>query len=261
MEYPKECILEKPLIFDTHAHYDDERFDGIRDELLYGMHQNGVEKIVTCGCDGVSSRNAITIAEKYSFVYAAVGIHPCNIDSGTTIDELRMLAMHKKCVAIGEIGLDYYWEPDKKEIQKQIFLEQISLAKELDLPVLVHDREAHADTIEILLKTKPRGVLHCFSGSAESAKMITDIGMYIGVGGVITFKNAKKLPEVVASIPSDKLLLETDCPYLAPEPYRGKLCHSGLITLTAQKIAEIRGESCENILKICNKNAKELFGL
>ena len=125
----------------------------------------------------------------------------------------------------------------------------------------MHDREAHTDTIEILLKTKPRGVLHCFSGSVESAKLITDIGMYIGVGGVITFKNAKKLPEVVTSIPADKLLLETDCPYLAPEPYRGKLCHSGMISLTAQKIAEIRGETRENILKICNKNAKELFGL
>lgn len=261
MEYPKDCILEKALIFDTHAHYDDDRFSENLDELMCSMQQNGVEKIITCGCDGESSKSALAIAEKYPFVYAAVGIHPCNIDSGTTIHELRQLANHEKCVAIGEIGLDYYWESENKVEQKEIFKAQIDLAKELNLPVLVHDREAHADTIEILLKTKPRGVLHCFSGSVESAKLITDIGMYIGVGGVITFKNAKKLPEVVASIPDDKLLLETDCPYLAPEPYRGKLCHSGMISLTAKKIAEIRGETRENILKICNKNAKELFGL
>ena len=261
MEYPNECILEQPLIFDTHAHYDDDRFDGMLDELMNSMHLYGVEKIITCGCDGSSSNAALTIAEKYPFVYAAVGIHPCNIDSGTTIEEIKQLAKHKKCVAIGEIGLDYYWESDKKEEQKEIFSNQIELAKELNLPVLVHDREAHSDTIDILLKTKPRGVLHCFSGSVESARLITDMGMYIGVGGVITFKNAKKLPEVVASIPNDKLLLETDCPYLAPEPYRGKLCYSGMISLTAQKIAEIRGEKRENLLKICNKNAKELFGL
>lgn len=261
MEYPKDCILEKALIFDTHAHYDDDRFSENLDELMCSMQQNGVEKIVTCGCDGESSKAALAIAEKYPFVYAAVGIHPCNIDSDTTIYELRQLANHEKCVAIGEIGLDYYWESENKVEQKEIFKAQIDLAKELNLPVLVHDREAHADTIEILLKTKPRGVLHCFSGSVESAKLITDIGMYIGVGGVITFKNAKKLPDVVRIIPDELLLVETDCPYLAPEPYRGKLCHSGMIKYTADKIAEIRGTTTENILNLTAKNAKKMLNL
>lgn len=261
MEYPNECILSSPLIFDTHAHYDDERFDGMRDGLLESMHQNGVSGIVTCGCDKTSSEAALLLAEKYSFVYAALGIHPCNIDSGTTVDDIRHLAAHKKCVAIGEIGLDYYWEPEKKDKQIEIFEQQLILAKELDLPVLVHDREAHEDTLNILLKHKPKGVLHCFSGSVETAKQLVDIGMYIGVGGVVTFKNARKLPEVVAAIPDNRLLLETDCPYLAPEPYRGKLCHSGLIALTAKKVAEIRNTSSENILNLSMQNAKSLFNL
>ena len=261
MEYPKECILSSQLIFDTHAHYDDERFDDVRNELLETMHQNGVGGIVTCGCDKESSKSALSLAERYPYVYAAVGIHPCNIDSGTTIHEIRQLASQNKCVAIGEIGLDYYWEPEKKEEQIEIFEKQIILAKELDLPILVHDREAHEDTLKILLKHRPKGVVHCFSGSVQTAKQLTDIGMYIGVGGVVTFKNARKLPEVVAAIPDDKLLLETDCPYLAPEPYRGKLCHSGLIALTAQKVAEIRNTSCENVLKLSFENAKNLFGI
>ena len=261
MVYPNECILNSPLIFDTHAHYDDERFEGIRDELLESMHQNGVGKIVTCGCDKVSSEAALSLAEKHPFVYAAVGIHPCNIDSGTTVDDIRRLATHKRCVAVGEIGLDYYWEPEKKAKQIDFFEKQILLAKELNLPVLVHDREAHEDTLNILLKHKPKGVLHCFSGSVETAKQLIDIGMYIGIGGVVTFKNARKLPEVVAAIPDDRLLLETDCPYLAPEPYRGKLCHSGLIALTAQKVAEIRNTSREEVLNLSMQNAKSLFGL
>ena len=217
--------------------------------------------IVTCGCDKDSCKKALSIAQNHNFVNAAVGIHPCNTDSGTTVEDIERLAQHKKCVAIGEIGLDYYWEPDKKNEQKQIFISQIELAKKLDLPIIVHDREAHADTLQILKEYRPKGVVHCYSGSPEMANEIIKIGMYIGVGGVVTFKNAKRLPEVVEAIPEDRLLIETDAPYLAPVPYRGETCHSGLIPLTAKKIAEIRKTTAKEILKITAKNAKTLFGI
>ena len=261
MNYAEECILDSPLIFDSHAHLDDVKFDGIRDELIEKMQANGVAGIVTCGCDGDSSRAALSLAEKYGFIYAAVGIHPENLESNTPISEIRLLAAHKKCVAIGEIGLDYYWNSDNRDEQLKVFEEQILLAKELSLPVIVHDREAHEDTLTLLKKYKPQGVVHCFSGSAEMAKEILKTGMYIGVGGVITFKNAKRLPEVLKIIPDDRLLLETDCPYLAPEPYRGKLCHSGLIALTAKKVADVRNCDPCFILKQTKKNAETLFGI
>lgn len=260
MDYSSDFSTTAP-IFDTHSHYDDERFDDIRDELFQEMHQNGVCGIVTCGCDEASSKAALQMAEQYDFVYAAVGIHPGNIDSGTTVEQIKNLASHKKCVAIGEIGLDYYWVDDNKQSQIEIFEKQIMLAKELDLPIIVHDRDAHGDTLEILKKHKPKGVVHCFSGSVEMAQEIIKLGLYIGVGGVITFKNAKKLPDVVKIIPDDLLLVETDCPYLAPEPYRGKTCHSGMINLTAAKIAEIRQTTPEQILSLTSENAKKLFNL
>lgn len=256
--YSDDLINSYP-IFDTHAHYDDERFDSIRDELFLEMHQNGVCGIVSCGCDEASSKRALKMAEQNDFVYAAVGIHPGNIDSGTTPEQIRSLATHPKCVAIGEIGLDYYWVDDNKPQQIDIFERQILLAKELDLPILVHDRDAHGDTLEILKKYKPKGVVHCYSGSVEMAEEIIKLGMYIGVGGVVTFNNAKKLPDVVKIIPDELLLVETDCPYLAPVPYRGKLCHSGMIKYTAQKIAEIRGTTTVQILNLTAKNAKNLF--
>lgn len=248
-------------IFDTHSHYDDERFNDIRDELFRTMHQNGVCGIVTCGCDDISSKAALKMAEDYDFVYAAVGIHPGSIDSGTTVEQIAALATHKKCVAIGEIGLDYYWVDDNKQSQIEIFEKQIEIAKKLDLPIIVHDRDAHGDTLEILKKHKPKGVVHCYSGSAEMAEEIIKLGMYIGVGGVITFNNAKKLPDVVRIVPDELLVVETDCPYLAPVPYRGRLCHSGMIKYTAEKIAEIRGTTVEEILKLTANNAKKLFNL
>ncbi len=248
-------------IFDTHSHYEDPRFDEIRDKLFNEMHQNGVCGIVTCGCDEQSSKAAIKMSEDYDFIYAAVGIHPGNIDSGTRPEQIKALATHKKCVAIGEIGLDYYWVDDNKTQQIEIFEKQIKLAKELDLPIIVHDRDAHGDTLEILKRHKPKGVVHCYSGSVEMAHEIIKLGMHIGVGGVITFNNAKKLPDVVKIIPDQLLLVETDCPYLAPVPYRGKLCHSGLIKYTAQKIAEIRGTTTEQILNLTAKNAKNLFNI
>ncbi|MBO4693471.1 MAG: TatD family hydrolase [Clostridia bacterium] len=260
MIYPDELKLFKNLIIDTHAHYDDEKFDGIRDELLCSLNKNGVDKIVTCAVDGFSAEKTLALAEKYDFVYAAVGIHPGNLQSGTTVEEIRVLSSHEKCVAIGEIGLDYYWTSDNRKEQLKFFEDQIILANELDLPIIVHDRDAHADTLEILKHYKPQGVLHCFSGSTETAMGIIKLGMYIGVGGIVTFKNAKKLPEVIKAIPKDRLLLETDCPYLAPEPYRGKLCHSGYIALTAQKVAEILGTKRDEVLYQTRENAKNLFG-
>ncbi len=258
--YSEDLINSYP-IFDTHSHYEDERFDPIRAELFSEMKQNGVCGIVTCGCDKSSSKAAIKMAEENDFVYAAVGIHPGSIDSGTTVEQIKSLANHPKCVAIGEIGLDYYWVDDNKPQQIEIFEKQILLAKELDLPIIVHDRDAHGDTLQILKKHQPKGIVHCYSGSVEMAQEIIKLGMYIGVGGVITFKNAKKLPDVVKIIPDELLLVETDCPYLAPEPYRGKLCHSGMIKYTAAKIAEIRGTTTQNILELTAKNAKTLFNL
>lgn len=248
-------------IFDSHAHYDDERFDDVRDTLLPKIHSMGVECIVNCGCDFDTNTKCLEIADKFPFVYSAVGIHPCNASDGTTITDIRNFAKHKKCVAIGEIGLDYYWEPDKKEGQKAIFKEQLLLARELNLPVIVHDRDAHGDTLEILKEYKPKGVLHSFSGSVEMAEEILKIGMYLGIGGVITFNNAKKLPDVVEMLPLDRLLLETDAPYLTPVPFRGKTNHSEMIYLTAQKIAEIKSKTMEEILEISSNNAKNLFGL
>lgn len=259
ISYPEDCILQKALIFDIHAHYTDKKFDDIRDELLSELPKNGVCGVITCGCDYKSSKEAISLSKKYGYMYCAVGIHPENLDSDTTVNQIEKLSKYEKCVAIGEIGLDYYYNSENKQEQIKVFTEQILLAKDLNLPVIVHDRDAHADTLEILKKYKPKGVVHCFSGSPEMAKEIINIGMYIGVGGVVTFKNAKRLPEVTAIVPNNRLLIETDCPYLSPEPLRGKICHSGLIPLTAEKIAQIRNVSTEDILKLTAQNAKELF--
>ncbi len=253
--------INNAFIFDSHAHYDDERFDGILDELLPKIHSMGVEKIVNCGCDNETNQKCKEVAEKFPFVYSAFGIHPCNVSKDTTVSDIREFAKFKKCVAIGEIGLDYYWEPDKKEIQKEIFIEQILLAKELNLPIIVHDRDAHGDTLEILKQYKPKGVVHSFSGSVEMAEEILKLGMYIGVGGVITFNNAKKLPEVVEMLPLDRLLLETDAPYLTPVPFRGKTNHSEMIYLTAKKIAEIKNKNLEEILNFSYRNAINLFSI
>ncbi len=261
MSFPAVEPLKERLIFDSHSHYDDDRFADCGEELFSKLPEYGVCGVVTCGCDGASSRKALDLAERYDYFYAAVGIHPGNVNSYFNTEEIEQLSHHKKCVAIGEIGLDYYWESDNRLFQQEIFEKQLEMAKRVDKPVLIHDRDAHADTLAILKKHRPEGVVHCFSGSPEMAAEILKLGLYIGVGGVVTFKNAKRLPEVVALLPDDRLLLETDCPYLAPEPFRGKLCHSGLISLTAEKIAEIRGTSRDEILKISRENAKKLFRL
>ena len=248
-------------IFDTHSHYEDERYNDIRADLFAEMNQNGVCGIVTCGCDEASSKAALKMAEENDFVYAAVGIHPGSIDSGTTPEQIKALATHKKCVAIGEIGLDYYWSTEHKENQKKLFEQQLILANSLSLPAIIHDREAHSDTLELVKKHKPTGVMHCFSGSTQMAEEIVKLGMYIGIGGVVTFKNSKKIQEVVAATPLDRILLETDAPYLAPEPFRGKLNHSALIKHVAEKVAEIKGVSAEEVLSQNLKNVKTLFNV
>ncbi len=247
------------MIFDTHAHYTDEQF-GDRDSLLDRLKgEENVSEIITCGTDIKSSIESIGLAQKYPFVYAAVGFHPEELTrTDVDIAALKKL-INERVVAIGEIGLDYYWNKENKEKQKDGFIKQILLSKELSLPVIVHDREAHGDTLEILKEYKPKGVLHCFSGSTEMAKEIIKMGMYIGVGGVITFKNAKNLPEVVYNTPLDRILLETDAPYLAPVPFRSKRNDSSLIPYIAEKIGDIKGKSKEEILKITKENAYRLF--
>lgn len=261
IEFINETPLKKPLIFDTHAHYEDSRFDEDRDILFETLHQNGVGGIITCGCDLTSSKKALKMAEEHEFVYAAIGMHPGNMEKPQELSKIEKLLSHEKCVAIGEIGLDYYWTQDNKPEQKAIFQKQLEWGNTLNKPVIVHDREAHADTLEFLKKFKPKGVIHSFSGSSEMAEEVLKLGMYIGIGGVITFKNAKKLPEVVKMLPEDRILLETDAPYLTPVPYRSKTNNSAMIYLTAQKIAEIRETTTEHILNITLKNAKELFGI
>lgn len=249
-------------IFDTHAHYDDRAFDEDRYSLLSSLPEKGVRNIINCGCSAASCHTSMELAERFPFMYFACGIHPEDCESFGDIsllkDILSPFISHKKCVAVGEIGLDYHYDIDK-DTQKAFFEEQIKIALTHDLPVIVHDREAHADTLELLKKYKPKGVMHCFSGSVETAKEVISLGMYIGLGGVVTFKNARKSLEVAASIPLDRLLLETDCPYMAPVPFRGKRCDSSMISFVAEAIASARGISVDEVLTATVQNANKLF--
>ena len=250
-------------IFDTHAHYDDEAFQDDLEGLLSAFPDSGISGVVSCGVNEESSRANVQLAEKYDFMYAAVGYHGLNTEDLTDnyLDAIKALAQKEKVVAIGEIGLDYHYEKESRELQLKIFYEQIELANKLNLPVIVHDREAHEDTLNILKELKPKGVVHCFSGSVEMAKEIVKLGMYIGLGGAVTFKNAVKPVEVAKYVPSDKLLLETDCPYMSPVPFRGKRCTSLLIPYTAQKIAEVRSVDVQDLLDMTDRNARSLFNI
>lgn len=250
-------------IFDTHAHYDDEWFDEDRDELLSALPSKGVIGVVSCGCDIDSTKANIQLAKANDYIYFAAGFHPENLEGFTIqdLEEIEKLAKEEKCVAIGEIGLDYHWMASSKEKQIEFFEQQIELAKKLNLPIIVHDREAHGDTMDILRKTKPQGVLHCFSGSKEMARELVKQGMYIGLNGVATFKNARKSLEVVKEIPIERLVLETDCPYLAPEPNRGKRNDSSYIPFIAEKIGETLNMEAQEILNITAENAKKLYNL
>lgn len=250
-------------IFDTHSHYDDEKFNPDREMLLSTLQSQGVSDVVSCGCDIETTQFNFDLAQAYDFMYFAAGFHPECLE-GASLQDLELIkkfAQNKKCVAIGEIGLDYHWMSSTKEVQKEFFTAQIELAADLDLPVIVHDREAHGDTLDILKATKPKGVVHCFSGSKEMAREIIKLGMYIGMNGVVTFNNARKSLEVVKEIPLDRLVLETDCPYLAPVPHRGKRNDSSLIPFVAEKIAALLEMDAQELLNITNENAKKLYNL
>lgn len=248
-------------IFDTHAHYDDSRFDDDREELVSSLFSKGVSQIINCACDYNSCLSTLELTRKHENVYAALGVHAHEAVDLTDEDYEKILGLfnNEKVVAVGEIGLDYHYDFSPRDVQKDVFERQLILARELDLPVIIHDREAHEDTMNLLKKYRPKGVVHCFSGSAEMAKEVIKLGMYIGIGGAVTFKNAKKPVEVVKEIPLDRLLLETDAPYMTPVPFRGQRCDSSHIAYTAEKIAEIKNAETQQIIDICNENAQRLF--
>lgn len=251
------------LIFDSHAHYDDAKFDNDRDELIKSMLDKNVNTIINCGTDIDNSNKCINISKRFERVYCALGVHPHEADSVNNdfIEKLKNLFAFKKAIAVGEIGLDYHYDLSKRENQIDIFEKQIKLALEINKPIIVHDREAHKDTLDLLKKYKPKGVIHCFSGSVEMAREIINLGMYIGIGGAVTFKNAKKIVDVVKQTPLNRILLETDAPYMTPVPYRGTRCNSEHILFTAQKISEIKCIDTNKILEDSTKNACNLFSI
>lgn len=248
-------------IFDSHAHYDDEKFNSDRHELLSSLPSSGICGVINCGVDIETSENSLFLAEKYDYIYAACGFHPHEAEKATKTDVKALLPLleQKKCVAVGEIGLDYYYDFSPREVQQKLFDQQLKIAKELELPVIIHNREAHQDTLDLLKKYRPYGVLHCFSGSVEMAREIIKLGLYIGLGGAVTFKNAKKPVEVAAYVPDEYLLIETDAPYMAPVPFRGKRCDSTHIPYTAEKLAEIRKTDPQDILSLTAENSRRLF--
>ena len=251
------------MIFDTHAHYDDEAFDEDRESLLQGMKQNGVDCIVNIGANMQTSRNTVALTEQYDFIYGAVGVHPSDVYDMTEadIETLREWSRLDKIVAIGEIGLDYHYPDTDKALQQKWFIRQLQLAREEKLPVVIHSRDAAADTLAIMQEHGKElgGVIHCFSYTKEMAAEYLKMGYYIGIGGVLTFKNAKKLVEAVEMIPLERLVLETDAPYLAPDPYRGKRNESAYLTYVAQKLAQIKGVSYEEIVMQTAKNANAMY--
>ena len=251
------------MYFDSHAHYNDEQFDTDREELLQAMPSNSVSYIINCGTDLSSSLFSIELANKYPFVYAAVGIHPEDVSKNESLDEIKKLAQNEKVVAIGEIGLDYYWDTSTKEKQIEYFKNQLLLANELNLPVIIHDREAHQDTFNILkeIPVDKKGVLHCYSGSVEMAREFLKLGYYLGFGGSLTFKNAKNVVEVIKEVPEDRFLIETDCPYMTPVPFRGKRNNSMYLKYVVEKIAEIKEMTPKQVEELSENNAKRLFDI
>lgn len=247
-------------IFDTHAHYDDSAFDNDRDSLIREINSYGVCGIINCAFNQSSVATTLELAHSYGFVYAAVGLHPEESEP-LDIDFYRAAAQDEKCVAIGEIGLDYHWDTIPRDLQRANFRAQAVLANELKLPIIVHDRDAHADTLEILAETEPKGVMHCFSGSAETAMQVVKLGMYLGFGGALTFKNARKAVEAAASVPIERILLETDAPYMSPVPLRGQRCHSAMIYYVAERLAQIKGMTVSDVLNITRSNVRDLFGI
>ncbi len=253
------------MIFDTHAHYDDEQFDTDRKELLMSMATEGVGTVVNVSASYDSCQKVVDMAQEYPFMYAAVGIHPDEVGALNEVSfaQMKQLFQWEKVVAVGEIGLDYYWDKESHDQQKKWFIRQLDLAKELNLPVLIHSREAAADTLEIMKEEAGglSGVIHCFSYSREMAQEYVKMGFYIGIGGVVTFKNAKKIKEVAEAIPLEKILLETDCPYLAPVPYRGKRNDSRYIRYVAEEIARLKDISYEEVIRQTEENARKMYRL
>ena len=250
------------MLFDTHAHLNDPVFDEDRDALISGLPAQGVGFVMNPGCSLENSRQAIAIAEKYPFVYAAVGTHPDTADevNEAVIEEYRRLCSHEKVKAIGEIGVDYYYETIPRDTQKKAFRMQMELARQTGLPVIIHERDAHDDGMRIVKEFPDvTGVFHCYSGSAEMARQLVKMGWYIGFTGVLTFKNARKAVETAQAIPLERIVLETDCPFMAPEPFRGKRNHPGYLYRMAERLAELRGLSVEEVHAITTENGKRLY--
>ena len=253
------------MLFDTHAHFDDPQFDSDRDEVIKSLADDGVTRVMNIGANMETSKKAIGIANKYDFIYATVGVHPCDTYDMTAedIERLRIMAKNNpKVRAIGEIGLDYHFDDTKPDIQKEWFIKQLHLAKELNMPVVIHDRDSKGDAIEILKREGiSNGVMHCFSGSAETARELVKMGFMISFTGVLTFKNARRAVEACRSIPIERLMIETDCPYMAPEPHRGERNYSGYVKYVARKMAEIKGLSYEETARITMENGLRFYGI
>lgn len=255
------------MLFDSHAHINDEKFDEDRDEVIEHLRENSIDLVVNPGADMPSSRSAVELANKVDFIYSAVGVHPHDVETMTDkdLEELKNLAKeNEKVVAIGEIGLDYYYDLSPRELQKEWFIKQIELANELGLPFIVHDRDAHGDTFDIIKKYKAPEtgcVLHCYSGSLELALEYIKMGCYISIPGTVTFKNNRKTVEVAENIPIEWMFIETDSPYLTPVPYRGKRNDPSKVRYVAEKVAELRGISYEEVCEITKENAKKFFNI
>ena len=252
------------MLIDSHAHLDDRRFDRDRDRLIESLKENGIDLVINPGADLQTSIKAVALAEKYENIYAAVGVHPHSAKEmdDSTVNVLKSFTNREKVIAIGEIGLDYYYDNSPRDIQRKRFIEQLNLAKEVDLPVIIHSRSAAGETFEILKEAQDgnlEGVLHCYSGSVEMAREYIKLGFYISIAGPVTFKNARVLKEVAKEVPLDKLLIETDAPYLTPEPYRGKRNEPIYVRYVAGTIAEIKGITFEEVAKATSENTKKLF--
>lgn len=253
------------MLFDTHAHFDDPRFDSDRDEVIKSLAEDGVTKVMNIGANMETSQKAIEIADKYDFIYATVGVHPCDTYDMTDedIEKLRDMAKNNpKVRAIGEIGLDYHFDDTNAELQRKWFIRQLRLAKELNMPVVIHDRDSKGEAIEILKRENiTNGVMHCFSGSAQTARELVKMGFMISFTGVLTFKNARRAVEACREIPTERLMIETDCPYMAPEPHRGERNYSGYVRYVARKMAEIKGLSYEETARITMENGLRFYGI
>jgi TatD DNase family protein len=250
-------------LFDSHAHYDDKKFAEDRHAVLAALPKAGISGVMNAASDLDSAEFGIKLAEKYDYVWASAGIHPHEAKDASKdyIERLAALLSKPKVQALGEIGLDYHYDFSPRETQLAVFERQLELAMELDMPVIIHDREAHAETLRLLKKHRPRGVVHCYSGSAEMVTELLKLGLYIGFTGVITFANARKTVEAASAVPLERLLIETDCPYMAPTPFRGKRCDSTMIGKTCEALSDIKGVSTEELAEITDTNARVLYNI